>query len=39
MDSVESLQSAWIFDSKGNLKESKNEKDKEEGKKIYAIAQ
>lgn len=32
MDSVESLKSAWVFDKKGNLKQTKQEEDKSRAK-------
>lgn len=38
MDSIESLKSAWIFDRKGILKETKKPEDKEKAKSIYNIA-
>lgn len=38
MDTVENLKSAWIFDKKGNVKQTKTEIDKAEAPKIYLLA-
>ena len=38
MDSVKGLKSAWIFDKKGTLKESKNKEDEGKAQKIFFAA-
>ena len=38
MDSVETLKSAWIFDKKGGIKETKKKQDKQKAKEIFNIA-
>ena len=38
MDSVKGLKSAWIFDKKGTLKDSKNKADEGRAQKVYFVA-
>lgn len=38
MDTVQDLKGAWVFDKKGNIKQTKTELDKSEAPKIYALA-
>lgn len=38
MNEISTLEEAWIFDAKGNVKEVKNEKDKARTKEVYQRA-
>ena len=38
MEDIATLNSAWIFDKKGNLKTVKNEADRNKAKEIYTRA-